>query len=64
MKKYSSRVLKNLHMKSQKMTGFEPTNGLLSTLWNKLNVFQTQAAITCLKLIIETLEQDVKYVQS
>ena len=64
MKKYSSRVLKDLHMKSQKVTGFEPTNSLLSTLWNKLNVFQTQAAITCLKLITETLEQDVKYVQS
>ena len=28
------------------------------------NVAITQSAITCSKLIIETLEQDVKYVQS
>ena len=39
-------------------------NWYKSLLRNTKNFYQTQLAITCSKLTIETLEQGVKYVQS
>ena len=48
------------------MKAWNAFNSILQNLrnWTTVDVIQTQPAIACSKLTIETLEQGVKYVQS